>query len=127
MATRNRPLSPHIQIYRLPLLALISITHRGTGMVLSAGTLLLAYWLGSAAAGPEAFARASAFMGSPLGRLLLLGFSAALFYHLANGVRHLFWDAGFGFELPQAKASGIAVIAATILLTAAAWTAGLAL
>lgn len=127
MMSRNRPLSPHLQIYRLPLLALISITHRGTGIALSAGMILLAYWLIAAATGPEAFAAASAFLGSPIGTLLLFVFSLSLFYHLANGIRHLLWDAGFGFELGQAYRSGYAVIAAAILLTVLTWAIGLSM
>ena len=127
MTTRLRPLSPHLQIYRLPLLAIVSITHRATGVALSAGLILLAYWLGSAAAGPEAFAAASAFMASPLGYILLIGFSLSLFYHLCNGIRHLAWDAGLGFELKNAYASGYAVIAAAFLLTAVTWAVGLSL
>lgn len=127
MTSRNRPLSPHLQIYRLPLLALISITHRGTGIALSAGMILLAYWLIAAATGPEAFAAASAFLGSPIGTLLLFVFSLSLFYHLANGIRHLLWDAGFGFELGQAYRSGYAVIAAAILLTVLTWAIGLSM
>lgn len=127
MTSRNRPLSPHLQIYRLPLLALISITHRGTGIALSAGMILLAYWLIAAATGPEAFAAASAFLGSPIGTLLLFVFSLSLFYHLANGIRHLLWDAGFGFELGQAYHSGYAVIAAAILLTVLTWAIGLSM
>lgn len=126
MTTRNRPLSPHLQVYRLPLTALMSVSHRGTGVVLGFGTLLLAYWLGAAAYGPEAYARAQAFIGSWFGILMLLGWSACLFYHLCNGVRHLVWDAGWGFEKQQYALSGRIVLAATAVLTLVAWVAGFA-
>ena len=121
MENRPRPLSPHLQIYRLPLLAVLSISHRLTGLVLSAGTLVLVYWLLAAAAGPEAFASAQALLGSWLGRIVLLAFSFSLFFHLCNGIRHLFWDVGLGFELKTADASGNAVLVVSIAMTLAAW------
>lgn len=126
MATRNRPLSPHLQVYRLPLLALMSITHRITGVGLAFGLLLLCWWLAAAAFGPGAFAVVQGFMGSFLGYLILFGFTVALFYHLCNGIRHLLWDTGWGYEIPQAYGSGKAVIAATAVLTVVAWIAALA-
>lgn len=126
MTTRNRPLSPHLEIYRLPLLALMSISHRITGIALASGLVLLCWWLAAAAYGPEAFATVQAFMGSFIGGLILFGFTAALFYHLCNGIRHLLWDTGWGFEIPQAYASGRVVLVATAVLTVVAWIAGLA-
>jgi succinate dehydrogenase / fumarate reductase cytochrome b subunit len=122
----RRPLSPHLQVYRPQLTSALSIFHRITGCALAVGTLLLVWWLVAAAAGPEAYAAASGFIGSWLGLLLLLGWSAALFYHLANGIRHLVWDAGYGFELPTVYASGWAVVVATGVLTLLAWIVGLA-
>jgi succinate dehydrogenase / fumarate reductase cytochrome b subunit len=116
-----------LQVYRLPFVALLSILHRITGVALVAGSLLLAYWLGAAAFGPEHFARANACLGSPIGLILLFGWSAALYYHLCNGVRHLLWDIGWGYELGQAKASGYVVLAATAALTAVSWIVGLGL
>ena len=116
-----RPLSPHLQVYRLPLAAWLSITHRITGIGLTIGTVLLVYWIVSAAYGPDAYGAFTHFIGSPIGYLLLLGFSVALFYHLCNGIRHLFWDFGKGFELPQVHASGKAVFAATAVLTVLTW------
>ncbi|HSV28859.1 MAG TPA: succinate dehydrogenase, cytochrome b556 subunit [Candidatus Omnitrophota bacterium] len=126
MTTRNRPLSPHLDIYRLPLLAIMSITHRITGIGLVLGLFLLAWWLGAAASGPEAFAAAQGFMGSWLGYLLLFGWSVALFFHLGHGIRHLLWEAGWGFEIPQAYASAKVALGATAVLTVIAWIAGLA-
>ena len=125
MTSRNRPLSPHVQIYRMPLLAILSITHRATGVALSIGTLLLVYWLGSAAYGPEAYAHASSLIGSPIGYLALFGWTVALFYHLCNGIRHLIWDAGSGYELPQAYRSGYVVLGAAAALTVVTWAVGL--
>lgn len=116
-----RPLSPHLQVYRPQLTSVLSITHRATGVALAVGTVLLVWWLVAAASGPEQFALAQAFLGSWLGKLLLLGWTIALFYHLGNGIRHLFWDAGYGFEIKTAYASGWAVLAATVVLTAIAW------
>lgn len=126
MTTRNRPLSPHLQIYRLPILALMSISHRITGVGLVAGLLVLAWWLGSAAAGPQAFAFTQDLLGSPIGYLALFGWTVALFFHLGHGIRHLLWDTGWGFELPKAYMSGGVVLVATAVLTIVAWIAGLA-
>jgi succinate dehydrogenase / fumarate reductase, cytochrome b subunit len=122
---RPRPLSPHLQIYRPQLTSILSITHRATGIANAAGTLLLVYWLVAAAQGPAAFADAQALIGSWFGMLVLLGWSVALFYHLGNGVRHLAWDAGYGFDLKTVYASGYAVLAFTVVATAIAWAIGL--
>lgn len=121
----KRPLSPHLQVYRPQLTSVLSILHRITGLALAGGTLLLVWWLVAAAVGPEAYATASGFIGSWLGLFMLLGWSAALFYHLANGIRHLVWDAGYGFELETVYRSGWAVVVATVALTALAWLIGL--
>jgi succinate dehydrogenase / fumarate reductase cytochrome b subunit len=125
MAASNRPLSPHLQIYRPQMTTVLSILHRIAGVGLGLGALLLVYWVVAAAAGPDRFSVAQALIGSWFGYLILFGFSVALFFHLANGIRHLFWDAGYGFELRSAYASGIAVLVATVALTAIAWFAGL--
>jgi succinate dehydrogenase / fumarate reductase cytochrome b subunit len=116
-----RPLSPHLQVYRLPLAAWLSITHRITGIGLTIGTLLLTWWVASAAYGPEAYGMTTAFLGSPIGYFLLFGFSVALFYHLCNGIRHLFWDVGMNFEIAQTNRANLIVLAGTIILTAATW------
>ncbi|GAB3121002.1 succinate dehydrogenase, cytochrome b556 subunit [Novispirillum itersonii] len=127
MKPDSRPLSPHLQIYSFKLHMAMSISHRITGIALVVGTLLLLYWLGSAAAGPQAYATAASLIGSWFGRLLLLGWSFALFYHLCNGIRHLFWDAGKLFEKEEIYKSGIIVLAAAAALTVLAWILGLAL
>lgn len=126
MATGNRPLSPHLQIYRWQITSVLSILHRFTGVALVFGALLLAYWLTAAVYGPEAFARAQAFMGSWFGRLILFGMTFALFYHLANGVRHLAWDVGWGFELVTLRRTGIVVVVVACVLTVLAWIAAYA-
>ena len=126
MSTQNRPLSPHLQVYRPQLTSMLSFSHRATGVALAVGTLLLVWWLVAAASGPEAFAVVQGFIGSILGRLLLFGWTLALFYHLCNGIRHLFWDAGYGFELKQAYASGWLVLLASLALTLLAWVWGYA-
>lgn len=120
-----RPLSPHIQIYKPQLTSVLSILHRITGVALALGTVLLVWWLAAAAAGPRDYRAMQEFMGSDLGLLLLLGWSAALFFHLANGIRHLFWDAGLGFDLNTVYQSGWSVVAVTVVLTLGAWLLGL--
>ena len=124
MASSHRPLSPHLQVYRPQLTSMLSILHRITGVALAVGTLLLIYWLAAAASGPAAFETAQGFIGSILGRLLLLGWTFALFYHLCNGIRHLFWDAGWGFELVDAYRSGWLVVGASAALTLLSWILG---
>ena len=124
MATQDRPLSPHLQVYRPQITSMLSILHRITGVGLGAGTLLIAWWLIAAATGPEAFEMAQAFLGSLFGRLILLGFTWALFYHLCNGIRHLVWDAGYGYDLDSVTKTGWLVLAASVALTALAWVAG---
>ena len=126
MSQAQRPLSPHLQIYRWQLTSVLSITHRATGLALAVGTLLLVWWLLAAASGPSDFALAQAFWYSWIGRLLLLGWSWSLFFHLCNGIRHLFWDAGWGYELKTAYTSGWLVVGSSVVLTLVAWIAGYA-
>ena len=126
MSHAPRPLSPHLQIYKPQLTSVLSITHRATGMALAVGTILLVWWLLAAAIGPDAFATAQAFWLSWIGRLMLLGWTWSLMFHLCNGLRHLAWDAGWGFELKQAYLSGWIVVAASLILTVIAWVAGYA-
>lgn len=121
MSAHNRPLSPHLQVYKPQLTSIMSIAHRATGIALAVGTLLLVWWLLAAAAGPDAFATAHGFLGSWFGMLILFGFTYALMYHLCNGIRHLFWDAGYGFELETAYKSGWMTLGASVVLTVVAW------
>lgn len=118
---KARPLSPHLTIYRPQLTSLLSVTHRGTGMFLALGTPLLVGWLAAVAAGPESYALVQRGFGSFLGRTLLLGWSFSLFYHLANGIRHLCWDMGWGLELRTLYRSGWSVVVVATLATLASW------
>lgn len=127
MATDSRPLSPHLQVYKFQLTMFISVLQRITGGFLALGLLVFAYWLAAAAYGPEAYVRAQAVLGSWIGYLAVFGFSVALFFHLCNGIRHLFWDIGWGYENEQVRASSLAVVAGTVVLTALSWFIGLAI
>jgi succinate dehydrogenase / fumarate reductase cytochrome b subunit len=127
MPATERPLSPHIQIYRPQITSGLSIFHRITGVALTLGTLFLTWWLVAAAYGPDAFATAQALFGSVIGQLLLWGFTFAVFYHLANGIRHLLWDFGWGFELEQLRFSGMVMLAFAAVATLVTLIAGYAL
>jgi len=124
MPSGNRPLSPHLQVYRPQLTSILSILHRITGVVIWAGAVMMTYWIASATYGPEAFARAQWFLGSWLGRLVLLGLTGATFYHLANGIRHLAWDIGWGYEMDKLNISGWAVLIFTGVMTVLTFLAG---
>jgi succinate dehydrogenase / fumarate reductase cytochrome b subunit len=126
MAQVQRPLSPHLQIYRWGLHMVLSILHRVTGVALGAGTLLLAWWLFAAASNDAAFACVQGFMFSLFGRLVLFGFTFALMLHMCNGIRHLFWDMGQGFELPTVRMSNMLVLLGAVVLTLATWVLGYA-
>ncbi len=115
----DRPLSPHLQVYRPQWSSGLSILHRITGVALTLGSVLVVWWLVAAATGPEAFAAAEAALTSWLGRLVLLGSAWALAYHTANGIRHLVWDMGYGFNIHTARKSGYAAVAASVALTVA--------
>jgi succinate dehydrogenase / fumarate reductase cytochrome b subunit len=123
MSSRGRPLSPHLSIYRWPITMTLSILHRASGAALSLGFVLLTVWLHSAAEGGEAHERLNAILQSVGGRVALIALSFAFFYHLANGVRHLVWDLGYGFEIRQANISSWVVILSTLALTLLYWLA----
>jgi succinate dehydrogenase / fumarate reductase cytochrome b subunit len=124
MASHKRPISPHLQIYKPQLTSVMSILHRASGVFLSLGLPVLVWWLWSVADGPESYNAARELAASFIGRLLLLAWTAAFFYHLLNGIRHLAWDAGWGFELPVVYKTGWAAIAGAIALTLVAWLVG---
>jgi succinate dehydrogenase / fumarate reductase cytochrome b subunit len=126
MHSADRPLSPHLQIYRWQLTSVLSILHRAAGIALCAGAILLVWWLVSAAAGPDTYDGVRAFLGSWIGRILLFGWTVALFYHLCNGIRHLVWDTGHGLDLDAVYLGGWLVIASAAVLTIIAWVAGIA-
>lgn len=117
----QRPISPHLQVYRFQYTMATSILHRITGAALTGGALLLTWWLVALAIGGGAFETVQWFMGSIIGQLALFGFTVALYYHLANGIRHLIWDAGKGYELPFAEKSAYLVFFFTGALTAITW------
>jgi succinate dehydrogenase / fumarate reductase cytochrome b subunit len=116
-----RPLSPHLQIYRWQLTMVLSIIHRATGVALAVGTILLIALLLGLAAGPDAYQTVRAFCSSWLGMIMLFGWSWALCFHLCNGIRHLAWDTGWGFEIPRAYLTGWTVVAASLIMTALIW------
>lgn len=124
MAKPSRPLSPHLQVYRWGLHMVLSILHRATGAALGVGTLVLAWWLMALASGPDAFAQVQSCLSSWLGRLVLFGFTWALMLHLCNGIRHLVWDTGRGFDLAAVRVSNLLVLSGSAVLTVAAWVLG---
>lgn len=121
MSNPKHPLSPHLQIYRLPLTALLSIAHRITGVILAAGSLLLIWVLAGAAESAETYESIMLHLVSWYGQIFLLGFVFSLYLHFCNGVRHLFWDVGYGFELETVDLTAKLAIAVAIVLTIATW------
>ncbi len=121
----HRPLSPHLQVYRPQLTSTLSILHRATGIALSVGVLYLATWVVYASASPKTYALFQAFNTSILGRVFLGGWLFCMFYHLCSGIRHLIWDAGYGFELADAYRSGWIVVGVSAVATVVSWIVGL--
>jgi succinate dehydrogenase / fumarate reductase cytochrome b subunit len=117
----TRPLSPHLQIYKWQISSVLSILHRITGFALAVGTLLLVAWLWTAAYDFDAYDRLTGFIRKPLGLILLAGWTFAFYYHLANGIRHLCWDAGWGYEIGTMTRSGWAVVLFSFAVTAGTW------
>ncbi len=117
MAAVNRPLSPHLQIYKPQLTSVLSITHRGTGVFLTVGALFLSCWLLSIANGPESFTGLAAHINAWYGQIMLYAWAFSLYYHLCNGIRHLFWDAGRGLDIQTTYRSGYAVVIISVLFT----------
>jgi succinate dehydrogenase / fumarate reductase cytochrome b subunit len=124
--TIDRPLSPHLTIYRPPINMVMSIVHRITGAANYVGTVLIAAWLVSAAMGPEAYDTVNALFGHPLGKLVLLGYSWSVIHHMLGGLRHLIWDTGRGLEIPAVNALCWLTVFGSLALTAALWAAGIA-
>ncbi|MBT8079217.1 MAG: succinate dehydrogenase, cytochrome b556 subunit [Gammaproteobacteria bacterium] len=121
MSDTGRPLSPHLSVYRWPITMTLSILHRMTGVALSVGLLILVGGLVAAASGADRYDRFSDLLGSFAGRLVLIAWSAAFFYHLLNGIRHLVWDFGLGLEKEQANKSAWLVLVLTVVITVAYW------
>jgi succinate dehydrogenase / fumarate reductase cytochrome b subunit len=126
--TRERPLSPHLGIYKLQITMVLSILHRGTGIFLVMGTPLLVYWLYSVQGGETAYMAGQEILGHWFVQLMLVGWTFSMFYHLCNGIRHLGWDIGSGYEIPAFYRTGYLVVASSVVLTLVtlflAWRAG---
>ena len=119
----NKPLSPHLQIYRPQLTSVLSITHRATGIFLgTAGLFAFIVWIASIALGPETYESTMNYLRHPIMKPLLFLWTIAFYYHLSNGIRHLFWDAGWGFTLTTTYKSGYAVLASAVTFTLITWT-----
>jgi len=122
----RRPLSPHLGIYKPQISTTLSIFHRATGIALSVGTLLMVWWLVSASVSDAAYASVTGFIRSPIGILLMIGWTISLCYHFLAGLRHLAWDAGYGYSLEEYRMTGIAVLIGTAVLVVLVWVVGLA-
>lgn len=121
---RERPLSPHLQVYRWALPMMMSIAHRLTGVALYFGTVLVAWWLIAVGSGPNAYSRMTGFINSWFGRLILFGFTWAVIHHMLGGIRHLIWDSGRGFEPHEREWLSFATIAGSVALTLVLWFVG---
>jgi succinate dehydrogenase / fumarate reductase, cytochrome b subunit len=125
-AARTRPLSPHLTIYRWPVTMATSITHRATGVGLSVGAVILAWWLVSISNGPEGWQSFHALSDTPIGLLVVFGLTWSLVYHFLNGIRHLAWDLGYGFEKHLAERNSMMILVGSIVIAVAlfalAWT-----
>ena len=119
--SRQRPLSPHLQIYKPQLTSILSILHRATGVTLSMGSVILVSWIIVLTLGEETYVIYTKIINHWFSHLVLMGFTFGVFYHLSNGIRHLFWDAGYGYGLRQAYISGSLVIFSSLLLTGMTW------
>ena len=124
MSQTKRPTSPHLQVYSWSLEMALSILHRATGVALGAGALLITWWIIAIATGPEAYDQFRMVMGTIIGKAVLFGFTFALMLHLCNGIRHLFWDMGKGFELEDTHRSSKLVLFTSIALTVLSWVVG---
>ena len=124
MKSSTRPMSPHLQIYKMPLSAKLSVLHRLTGLALTAGAVVLVAWLFSLAYSSNLAIALYAFFSSTLGKVILMAWTFAFSYHFFNGIRHLFWDVGKGFELADVNKSGMVVVVAALIATSLLWTVG---
>lgn len=120
-----RPLSPHLQIYKIQITSLLSILHRATGIILYGGSFLWAIWFFMFAVGSDSYQRFQGFLLHPIGFLLLFALSFSFFYHLCNGIRHLCWDLGYGYEMKTVRRTGWMVVIGAFALTLTAWIIGL--
>jgi succinate dehydrogenase / fumarate reductase cytochrome b subunit len=118
---RERPMSPHLQVWRWHITMATSILHRATGIALYVGALIAAAWAISLGLGPDAYAGFKHLLGSPIGKIVMFGLSLSFFYHLGNGIRHLTWDAGHGLDVKSANFSAVLVFAFAAAATVAIW------
>ena len=121
MVARRRPLSPHLQVYRPQLTSVLSILHRTTGLFLVLGTTVIALWVITLALGHNVFDSYQIWLGSFVGKALLFGWSFSLFFHWANGIRHLLWDFGWGYEIERVYMTGWFVVSISVVLTGLLW------
>jgi len=124
MSGTKRPLSPHLQVYSWSLEMALSIFHRATGVALGGGALLITWWIIAIATGPDAYDQFRNVMSSIVGKVFLFGFTFSLMLHMCNGIRHLFWDIGKGFDLEDSRRSSKMVIFFSVVLTAISWVIG---
>ena len=124
MNDSKNPLSPHLQIYRWQISSLLSITHRITGILNLLGLIFISVWISSAGIGESVFEYFSVFLKSFIGKFILIGFTWSMSHHLLSGIRHLFWDLGYGYEIKTANISGVVVIVSSLLLTILLWFIG---
>ena len=127
MARRDRPLSPHLDVYAWQISNTLSILHRMTGVAMSVGAIVLIGWLVSIVAGPAAYARLNEFFAGPIGALMLFGWTFCFFYKMTSGIRHLAWDIGLGFDKSVARQTGWLVVIAAVIMTLATWVVAFAL
>jgi succinate dehydrogenase / fumarate reductase cytochrome b subunit len=120
----KRPLSPHLQVYKIQITSLLSILHRGTGIVLFGGSILWTFWLLALATGPHSYETMQGFILHPVGLIILLGWSFSFFYHLCNGIRHLMWDCGVGYDISTVRRTGWFIVFSSFFLTLVTWVLG---
>ena len=121
MSIRPRPLSPHLQVYRPQLTSVLSILHRGTGLFFVLGTLMVSFWVIALALGHNIFVSYQTWLGSLVGKVLLVFWSFSLFYHWANGIRHLLWDIGWGYDIDRVYMTGWIVVSVSVILPGLLW------
>ena len=124
MNDSKNPLSPHLQIYRWQISSLVSITHRITGILNLLGLIFICAWISAAGIGENLFECFSVFSKSFVGEFILIGFTWSMSYHLLSGIRHFFWDLGYGYEIKTANLSGMIVILGALILTIILWMIG---
>jgi len=124
MSDSKNPLSPHLQIYRWQISSLLSIAHRITGILNLLGLIFISAWISSAGLGENLFECFSVLLKSFIGKFILIGFTWSISYHLLSGIRHFFWDLGYGYEIKTANLSGMIVILCSMVLTVILWMIG---